>query len=71
MVQGDAELQGGRPTDLVSLGALTSLVPRTMVDEAIAVTDAHEVRRPPSPQARVVTISECAIHAPIAAAIAR
>ncbi|MFI1290632.1 IS4 family transposase [Streptomyces sp. NPDC020792] len=34
----------GRLTDLVSLGALTSLVPRSVRDEAIAVTEAHEQR---------------------------
>jgi hypothetical protein len=28
----------------VSLGALTTLVPRSVLDEAIAVTEAHEVR---------------------------
>ncbi|MFJ5156415.1 transposase domain-containing protein [Streptomyces sp. NPDC088353] len=34
----------GRLTDLVSLGALTSLVPRSVLDEAIAVTEAYEQR---------------------------
>ncbi|PZH09240.1 IS4 family transposase [Streptomyces sp. NTH33] len=44
MPQGDGERRGVRPTDLVSLGALTTLVPRSVLDEAIAVTEAHEVR---------------------------